>query len=223
MPPKRLLALLAVVSLPAVAILVWWGIVRLDLQRLPAPRWSLPAKDQICYEDADLAGARPGDPPPERVADSPPGTISPDRAAFIAYHVIDRHFGSPNLQNALTYGEGPTLVRATFPDGQPRLAWRIISLLTEDEFGMSGVAAAVYLDAGTGEPLALVRGIRVCEPSWSPLLRVTTNEYFWQTWLHTAGLPLLLAFYVVVVLLIAGVVAGLRWLRLRRGLRRRPA
>lgn len=222
MPPKRLLVLLAVVSLPAVAILAWWGVVRLDLLRTPAPRWSVPAKDQICYGDVDLAGARPGDPPPE-VSEAPPGILSPDRAALIAHHVIDQQIGSPNLAYVLMYSEGPTLVQATFPDGIRRLAWRIINLITQDEYGMSGVAAAVYLDAGTGEPLALVRGISVCEPSWSPLLRIEPNVYFWQIWLQTEGLPLLLAFYVVVVLLIWGAVAGLRWLRLRRRLHRRPA
>ena len=223
MLPKRLPVLLAVVSLPAVAILAWWGIVRLDLQRTPPPRWSVPAKGQICYGDADLAGARPGDPPPQPASDAPPGTLSPDRAALIAHHVINRQIGSPNLQYAFMYGEGPTLVQANFPDGKQRLAWRSISLITEDEYGMSGVAAAVYLDAATGEPLALVRGISVCEPSWSPLLRVATNKYFWQVWLQTGGLLLLLAAYVVVVLLIAGVAAGVGWLRLRRSQRRRPA
>ncbi len=222
MPPKRLLVLLAVVSLPAVAIVAWWGIVRLDVLRMPAPRWSVPAKDQICYGDVITVGARPGDPPPE-VSETPAGILSPDRAALIAYHVMARQVGSPDLVYVLMYSEGPTLVQATFPDGVRRLAWRFVSLITQDESGMSGVAAAVYLDAGTGEPLALVRGISVCEPSWSPLLRIEPNQYFWQIWLQTEGLPLLLAFYVVVVLLISGVVAGLRWLRLRYRLHRRPA
>jgi len=112
-------------------------------------------------------------------------------------------------------GEGPTLVRATFPDGKRRLAWRRTSLISEDDIGMSGVAAAVYLDAATGAPLALVRDIYVCEPSWSPLFLSSNNEVHWAVWLQTSGQFLLLALYVAVVLFVVGVVLGIRWLRVR--------
>lgn len=55
------------------------------------------------------------------------------------------------FNNFLFYGEGPTLVQATFPDGERRLAWRRTDLISEGEMGMSGVAATVYLDAVMGE------------------------------------------------------------------------
>ena len=82
--------------------------------------------------------------------------------------------------------------------------------------GMSGVAAAVYLDAATGEPLALVRDIYVCEPSWSPLFMSGSNRHYLAVWLQTSGQFYLLALYVAIVLLVAGVVFSIRWLRARR-------
>lgn len=205
---------IALLSLPVVALVAWRGIVQLDLQRIPAARWNLPAKDNICYGDRNLIGTRPGDPPPERVSETPPGTLSADRAALIAWHVIRKHTDVQPLQSFL-YGEGPTLVRATFPDGERRLAWRRTLLISEDDIGMSGVAAAVYVDAATGEPLALVRDIYVCEPSWSPLFLSPSNEYHWAVWLQTSCQFVLLALYIAIVLLVVGVMFGIRWLRAR--------
>jgi hypothetical protein len=215
---KRIRLLIVLLCLPVVALLVWWGAVQLDLQRTPAPRWDLPALGMICWGDYDLAGARPGDPPPERVSETPPGTLPAGRAALIARHTFDKYVGGLDLNSFLLYGEGPTLVHATFPDGKTRLAWRCISLISEDDMGMSGVAAAVYLDATSGEPLALVRDIVVCEPSWSPLF-LSQGEYRFRVELQTSGQFVLLALYVAVVLLTAGVVSGIRWLRARH---RRP-
>jgi hypothetical protein len=100
-------------------------------------------------------------------------------------------------------------------NGERRLAWRRTSLISEDDIGMSGVAAAVYVDAATGAPLALVRDIYVCEPSWSPLF-LASNECHWAVWLRTAGQSLLLALYVAAVLFVVGAVSGIRWLRARR-------
>lgn len=212
---KRICLLIALLSLPAVALVAWRGIVQLDLRRIPAVRWDLPAMGRICWGDHDLAGARPGDPPPAHVSETPPGTLPADRAALIAWYVIRKHMGAQAFQSFL-YGEGPTLVRATFPDGERRLAWRRISLISEDDMGMSGVAAAVYLDAATGEPLALVRDIYVCEPSWSPLFLSPNNAVHWSVWLQTSGQFFLLALYVAIVLFVVGVVLGIRWLRARR-------
>jgi hypothetical protein len=205
---KHIRLLIALLSLPAVALLAWWGIVQLDLQRIPVPRWDMPAKGIICWGDTDLAGAKPGDPPPQRVSETPPGTLPPGRAALIAEYVIYKHIGGQELFSYFFYGEGPTLVQATFPDGVWRLAWRRTSLISDT--GMSGVAVAVYLDATTGEPLALVRDINVCEPSWSPLFLQTDNKYQLQVWLQTFGQFVLLALYVAGVLSIVGVVSGIR-------------
>jgi hypothetical protein len=217
LPTRRAPFLIALLSLPAVALLAWWGIVQWDLQRIPAPRWDLQARGGICWGDTDLAGASPGDPPPQPISETPPGTLAPDRAALIAQHVINQHIGSQDQFSFFFYGQGPTLVQATFPDGERRLAWRRVSLMSEDEHGMSGVAAAVYIDATTGEPLALVRDIPVCEPSWTPLfLQPDNNKYLLAVWLHTSGQFVLLALYVAVVLFIVGAVSGIRWLRARR-------
>jgi hypothetical protein len=120
---RRIWLRIALVSLPAVALVVWRGIVALDLQRILPARWNLEARDIICYGDRDLIGTRPGDPPPERVSETPPGTLLADQAALIAWHVIHTHTDVQPFQGFL-YGEGPTLVRATFPDGERRLAWR---------------------------------------------------------------------------------------------------
>ena len=220
LPTRRALFLIALLSLPAVALLAWWGIVQLDLQRIPAPRWDLPAKGMICWGDHEFSGASPGDPPPKRVSETPPGTFPADRAALIAQHVINRQIGGQDLFSFVFFGQGPTLMQTTFPDGEQRLAWRRVSVISDT--GMSGVAAAVYLDAATGEPLALVRDIPVCEPSWTPLFHEADNKYLRQVWLHTSGQFVLLALYVAVVLFIVGVVLGIRgvvpgirWLRAR--------
>ena len=220
-PTRRAPFLIALLSLPAMALLAWWGLVQLDLQRIPAPRWDLQARGMICWGDYELVGARPGDPPPQRVSETPPGTLPASRAALIAWHVIRKHTGGQDLSSFPFYGQGPTLVQATFPDGEQRLAWRRVSLISEDEHGMSGVAAAVYLDAATGEPLALIRDIPVCEPSWSPLfLSSGSDKYLLTVWLQTSAQFVLLALYVAVVLFIVGVMLGIRWLRAKR---RRPA
>ena len=224
LPTRRALFLIAL-SLPVIALLLWWGIVQWDLQRLPPPRWVLPARGAIfcCSHDSVFPGASPGDLPPERVTETPPGTLPAERAALIAQHVINQHIGGQDLPSFFTYGQGPTLVRATFPDGERRQAWRRVSLISQDEHGMYGVAAAVYLDAATGEPLALVRDIPVGEPSWSPLFYDIDNKYALRVWLQMSGQFVLLALYVAVVLLVVavvlgirGMVSGIRWLRAKR-------
>jgi hypothetical protein len=212
---RRIWLRIALLSLPAVALVAWRGIVELDLQRIPPVRWDLAARGSICYGDHNLIGTRPGDPPPERVSETPSGTLPADRAALIAWQVIRTHVGIQPFQSFL-YGEGPTLVQATFPDGERRLAWRRTFLISEDDMGMSGVAAAAYVDAATGEPLALVRDIHVCEPSWSPLFMSSSNETYWAVWLQTSGQFFLLALYIAVVLFVVGVILGIRWLRTRR-------
>jgi len=219
MQTKRRVVIIAVLSLPVVALLAWWEMVQLDLRRIPEPRWDVPAKGSICWGDSNLPGARPGDPPPE-LSEIPPGIVSPGRAALVAQYVIRKYAGGQAMPNDLLYGEGPTLVRATFPDGASRLAWRRISLLSEADDGMSGIAAAVYLEAATGKPLAVVRGISVCEPSWSPLFGPGGSPHFLTVWLQTSGQFVLLAIYAALVLFIAGVVFSVRWLRSKR---RRPA
>ena len=215
---RRIWLRIALLSLPAVALIAWRGIVQLNLQRIPAARWDLEARDNICYGDRNLIGTRPSDPLPERVSETTPGTFPADRAALVAWHVIRTQVDVEPFQGFL-YGEGPTLVQATFPDGERRLAWRRTLLISQDDMGMSGVAAAVYVDAATGEPLALVRDIYVCEPSWSPLFMSSGYEYHLAVWLQTSGQFYLLALYVAIVLLVAGVVFSIRWLRARRGRR----
>lgn len=217
---KRTWLIAGFLSLPGLALLAWWVSVQVYLQQIPPPRWVLPARDAIfCCSHEDI-GASPGDPPPERVSETPPGTLPAGRAALIAQHVINQHIGGQDLFSFFFYGQGPTLVQATFPDGERRLAWRRVSLISEDEQGMYGVAAAVYLDAATGEPLALVRDIPVGEPSWSPLFYDIDNQYALRVWLQMSGQFVLLALYVAVVLFIVGVVlgirgvvSGIRWLR----------
>jgi hypothetical protein len=134
--------------------------------------------------------------------------------------VIAKHVDAKAPQSVFLYGEGPTLVWATFPDGMRRLAWRRISLISQDDMGMSGTAAAVYVDARTGEPLALVRDIYVCEPSWSPLFLASDNEAILVAWLQTSGPSVLLIFCLAAALFTTGLVLGIRWLRVRFGRRR---
>jgi len=96
-PTKRAPFLIALLSLPAMALLAWWGIVQFDLQRIPAPRWDLQARGMICWGDYDLVGAGLGDPPPECVSETPPGTLPADCAALIAQHVLHKYVGGQDL------------------------------------------------------------------------------------------------------------------------------
>jgi len=141
--------------------------------------------------------------------------LSADRAALTAWRVIQKHVRDRAFHSVFLYAEGPTLVRATFPDGVQRLAWRRISLVQQDSSRLIGTAAAVYLDAWTGEPLVLVREIYVSEPSWGPLFFGSANRTGFKVWLNTSAPPILLALYLVTVLLIAGLVLGIRRLRAR--------
>jgi hypothetical protein len=166
---RRVRLLILLLSLPVVELLAWRGIVQLSLLRVPALRWDVQAQRNISGNIPGLAAGTPDAPRSEWVSETPPGTLPADRAALIAWHVIQKHVRDKDFQSVYLYAEGPTLVRVTFPDGVQRLAWRRISLVSQDSSGMIGTAAGVYLDARTGEPLALVRDIHVSEPSWGPL------------------------------------------------------
>jgi hypothetical protein len=188
----------------------------LSLLRVPAPRWDVQAQGAISGTIPGLAATKPGAPRSERVSQPPPDALPADRAALIAWRVIQKHVRDKAFHSVFMYAEGPTLVRTTFPDGNQRLAWRRISLVNLDSSYMIGTAASVYLDARTGEPLALVQDIYVSEPSWGPLFFGSANRAGLKVWLQISAPLVLLALYLVTVLLIVGMVLVIRHLRARR-------
>jgi hypothetical protein len=59
---------------------------------------------------------------------------------------------------------GPTLVRATFPDGEARNAWLYAEMVSLDPRFLSGEIALVYLDDSSGAPLLLIDAIQINDP-----------------------------------------------------------
>ena len=105
-------------------------------------------------------------------------------------------------------GDGPHLVAGTFPDGQQRLAWKVMRVTEVDRGVTFGVASTVFIDAMTGDPLLLVTGVQVSDPT------VLYSDPELLVWLAMRWLPVYaLAGYLVLVGLIAIATRLWGWLR----------
>lgn len=131
---------------------VLYSLMTFQAWYVPAPLWILSEKgrrDTNCSQILPpQANENVHKPEPNEAA-----AISAERALQIG----DAVGFSNNAYIPLGYVDGPHLVLATFPDGKERLAWYILST----SFGqpVSGTSSAVYVDAGTGQPLMLMRDI----------------------------------------------------------------
>ena len=95
-----------------------------------------------------------------------PAEMTHRQASDIVDRVIAKYYHFvPFLTN-------PTLARATFPDGQRRLAWYELTVVDLSDNAMEGEANVLFVDALTGEPLMLVTDIMLGDPvmgcGWSP-------------------------------------------------------
>jgi hypothetical protein len=203
---RRTGLILGLWSLPIIGLVGLWGYLLVSspmapapLPQLPAPRWTLIGQDTIggVYNAHEL-----GSPSLEWVSPVQPDVISACDAERIADQVIG--------PSKLGYAQGPTLFRATFPDGNRRLTW-LRTVLTEIDWGSEmGKATALFLDAHDGAPLAVIQDIPVGDPAMS--------RRFWTSTctegpdpLLTFVLPNCLVGYVVLSLAEAGVLWCLRW------------
>lgn len=150
-------------SLPALALGGW--LLSEQLPILLAPQWwwiatSSPDGAPAACEAATSLHLYDG----ERVVFDQP-TISSEEAKAAADRLIAEQYtnvgeGETTAVTPLEYG-GPSLFRATL-DGERRLVWLVTARVATSHIArmpgmeMPGAATIVYVDANTGEPLALL-------------------------------------------------------------------
>ncbi len=136
--PRRLIAA-SLIAIPALILLGWLIAVQLPVWTAPQPDWFAPDTPGVCAAVASLHTYNA-----VRANDTP--TIAGAEAVEQAAALVERHY----TQSAAAVSS-PLLVRARFADGE-RLAWLLTAQL---ETG----AAVTYIDAQTGEPLALITAL----------------------------------------------------------------
>jgi hypothetical protein len=135
--------------------------------------------------------------------------ISADDALKRADDVLAQQYQQPDgTPLSGTSAGAPRLVQATI-GGQQRLAWLTVMLLDNETTASSGAslgkAAVIYLDAQTGDPLAVITDVAVSSLSscGTPRFSLTSRQI----------LPLaLLGAYVALVIIVGATV----WLRKRK-------
>lgn len=181
-----------------------------------------PPLPQETVDRSDLTGmtcaqvAQQAAEPPAEPVDAADQTVIPDaRAAAIADAVLREAFSLADGQNP-EYVSGPVLLRAALPDGGARVVWaRVWSV---QPYARDQDTSVAYIDAETGDPLALYTGITMPDPAFDadcvffPLdftQLVTPEVMLISTLLWTVIL-------IVLLLLVSFVIWGIGWLR-RRG------
>jgi len=179
--------------LPVLFLMAWWTGVQVYLLSLPYPQWVLAAR--IGISDSDLSGANLGGAQavPENVDLE---VIPPRRAALISWQMLKDTTGY-----SVTLNAGPTLMVVTFPDGQARLAWRSIALVSISPDGLSASAAAAYLDATNGTPLAVIQNISVTGSDIAALAAPAESS-IWVLIMRNLPLILLGAYLMVIALVL---------------------
>jgi hypothetical protein len=191
MKNRRLLLNLAL-FLPILLLLGWWVGIQVYLLSLPQPPWVMAARIGISGTDlsgAALGGSSPADPAAAN------DVIPQRRAALIAWQML-----RTSARHSVTLNEGPTLMVVTYPDGQTRLSWRAIALTSLSPDGLSATAAAAYLNAADGVPLAVMSDIRVETDALSAML-VPAESSIWVMLMRNAPL-ILLGLYVILTALV---------------------
>lgn len=138
-PRLRRVFAASLIVLPALILLGWLIAAQFPIWTAPQPDWFAPDTPGVCAAVAALQtynAVRAGDTP----------AVSSAEAVKRAAAVVERHY----RQTAAAVSN-PLLVRARFPDGE-RLAWLLTAQLERG-------AAVTYIDAQTGEPLALITAL----------------------------------------------------------------
>lgn len=122
----------------------------------PEPRWVISASDQEHFQSCRSAEAfilDGFDVLP--VGDFRESQITAEKAGDL----INRIFSFFPIHDE------PTLAEATFPDGQRRLVWYRFDLVDSGPYDMEGQYPGLFIDAGSGEPLLLVRDLIIFDPT----------------------------------------------------------
>ncbi|TET86267.1 MAG: hypothetical protein E3J37_00100 [Anaerolineales bacterium] len=198
MKRRRLLwaAIFTLLVLPGLLLLGGWIKLQIIHSQTTAPRWVNPNEG---FDEQQLA----------ELTEQPPGVISPTRAVQIGWHIVDKYASGVELRiKWVAYLDGPTLVEPTFPDGEQRLAWRWEAIVSSDYGFMEAESARVYLDAKTGEPLVLITGIKIIDPTFSRLgMTFITLKPYSSDFYRNNSLA-----YLQLVVGLTVIVLGVRWL-----------
>ena len=196
---------------PVALFIAWFIYERVAIWVTPRPQW-VTATPEVSYH-YPCSGAGYGERDPDESETVP---VSEKRARRIAHRVFVRQKG-PFASIYWTMGSGPYLVQATLPDGQQRLSWVLGRVIEYDDAYSRGVAATLYIDATTGDPLLLITDVHVSDPGY-----LCFDLQLFE-WLAVRSLPVY-AFigYVALVTIIAVVVLLWRWIRTKIRARRSP-
>jgi hypothetical protein len=185
----------AAISLPIVTLLGWLTYQQIPIWTTPKPLQIVSRQGRIydsCVDAAAFGTYKP-------VEDSQATEITAEQARIIANRVAARQYGFFWSWNRY----GPLLVRTDSHSKQ--LAWCYVMIIDERDWQLSGESAAIYLDAQTGEPLALVTDFRVQNPQERGCNGVGVDtQPLWGRWVAVALLVLYLS--------VLGIVGLLTWL-----------
>lgn len=138
----RRLALIAAVLIPALVLAAWLLTEQLPVWTAPQSWWVTPADaPAACAAVGTLTAYHA-----TRSSETP--SVPPAEASNRAEKVIQWQYRLPLPPDRLS---NPLLISGTF-DGETRLAWMITAAL--DNGG-----SVAYLDAGTGDPLAVIAAL----------------------------------------------------------------
>ena len=200
---------IALLLIPIGALLLWWLGAQIYMRLIPTPLWVMQSRGVISSLEMDMSSAGA----PGSTALAVPVAehrIPSRRAALISWQVMRRQAG----QN-VTIHDGPSLVIISYPDGLQRLTWRSIALLGLPAGGTRGIGMAAYVDAASGDPLAVVEDIVFVDPALSALTRPSDAAY-WVIFM-TNGPLFLLGGYLILLALILLLLSALRsWGRMRK-------
>lgn len=153
-------AVISILALPLLIALGWLLYQQVLAWILPKPEWIVSHADwQVgrCIDAADLPSYWVAHPEPEQIEAA---AITSDEAREIADRIVSRHrwaFG----EGFYVYSLGPQAIYAAFANGEQRLVWFRVVITERGQADEFGEAAAAYVDAMTGEPLALIMGVTV--------------------------------------------------------------
>ncbi len=196
-------------GLPVILLLGWFLYEQILIWVTPVPHW-IAGQGQFSYHFChSLGNWIVGEVEP--VEDMQTARITREQAGDVMERVLARYHDFVPLMEA----NGPRLVRATFPDGQRRLAWYEVVFIKMHTGGLAGEATGVYVDALTGEPLLLIPNVGVGDPCMTCTCPALNLPFRLRQCL-ALGLS-------ITYLLILVIVGGVAWLWRRLAAARREA
>lgn len=153
------LIFLALALVPALLLAGWFVYERAPVWFAATPAWLNPSGDSAipgACEALDALRVYRG----RFVSES--ATLDVDSARAQANATIAQHYALP--AGSTVAPQHIALVRATFPDGGERLAWLALADLAPGDDGRLDQVAIVFIDAQTGDLLALHTAMSASDP-----------------------------------------------------------